>query len=216
MCGRFALHHPADEIHEAFNIERPIFLSEPRYNIAPTQSIAVVTPARELVEMRWGLVPRWSRDGKPYINARGETLAEKPSFREAFRKRRVIVPCSGFYEWRAEGKLRVPLYIRVDGGALFGIAALWEPPAEPGGLPTVALVTTAANAALAPLHDRMPVIVARAHHAAWLDPANPAPEALITAYPAEAFTLHTVSSRVNGVKDDDAGIIEPERRGLFG
>lgn len=216
MCGRFSLHHPADEIHEAFNIERPVFLAEPRYNIAPTQPIAVVTPARELVRMRWGLIPRWSKDGKPFINARGETLAEKPSFREAFRRRRVLVPCSGFYEWRADGKLRVPLYIRVHGGALFGIAGIWEPPVEPGGEPTVALITIGANAAIAPLHDRMPVILAPEQYAAWLDPAQPAPEALLRPYPAEAFVMHTVSSRVNAVKDDDPGLIEPERRGLFG
>jgi len=216
MCGRFSLHHPSDEIHEAFNIERPVFLSEPRYNIAPTQSIAVVTPARDLVEMRWGLVPRWSKDGKPLINARAETVAEKPSFREAFRRRRVLVPASGFFEWRTDGKLKVPLYIEVHEGALFAFAAMWEPGVAPGAAPTVALLTTAANAAIASFHDRMPVLVPRERHAAWLDPEHPSPGTFLTQYPAAAFRMHTVSSRVNGVKNDDSELIVPERRGLFG
>lgn len=216
MCGRFALHHPNDEIHEQFNIERPIFLAEPRYNIAPTQSIAVVTPARELVPMRWGLVPRWSKDGKPFINARGETLAAKPSFKAAFRARRVLVPCSGFYEWRAEGKLKVPLYFRVGGGALFAIAAIYEPALTPGGLPTVALITVAANDAIRPVHDRMPAILEPTDYEGWLNEQNPAPEALLHPLPSARIESFTVSSRVNSVKDDDAGLIDPERRGLFG
>lgn len=216
MCGRFALHHPQDEIHERFNVERPIFLQEARYNVAPTQTIAVVTPTRELVGMRWGLVPRWSKDGKPFLNARGETLAEKPSFRDALRKRRVLVPMSGFYEWRTDGKLKVPLHIRLTGGALFAVAGVWEPPATPDAMPTVALVTVAANERVRTVHDRMPAILTREAEAAWLDERNPAPEACLAPYPADAMELWTVSSRVNGVKDDDPALLEPERRGLFG
>lgn len=216
MCGRFALHHPNDEIHEQFNIERPIFLTEPRYNIAPTQVIAVVTPAREVVAMRWGLIPRWSKDGAPLINARGETIAEKPSFKQAFCARRVIVPCSGFYEWRTDGKTKVPLYFRPRSGQMFAITAIWEPPHAPNALPTVALITVAANEAIQAIHDRMPAMLSPEDYASWLDPKNGAPEALLRASPADSIESFTVSSRVNGVYVDDPALIEPERRGLFG
>lgn len=210
MCGRFALHHPNDEIHEQFQVEHPEFLFEPRYNIAPTQTIAVVTADRRLVGMKWGLVPRWSKDGKPFINARGETIAEKPSFRENFKSRRIIVPCSGFYEWQADGKLRLPFYIRMKDQRPFGLGAVYEP----GEVPTVALVTTAANAVLAAFHDRMPVILHAADYARWLGDADAA--SLISPFPPEEMEAYPVSTRVNGVKDDDPGLIQPERRGLFG
>lgn len=213
MCGRFALHHPAHEIHETFNIERPIFLVEPRYNIAPTQTLAVVTPARDLVGMRWGLVPKWSKDGRPYINARAETIAQKPAFAGALRARRIVVPCSGFYEWRTEGKLKVALHIRLRGGELFGIAAVWEL-AE--ALPTVALITVAANDAVRQVHDRMPAILRRGEWAGWIDPINSAPEALLRPLPEDDLELFTVSNRVNRVSEDDASLVQPERRGLFG
>lgn len=216
MCGRFSLHHPTDEIHERFNIERPLFLVEPRYNIAPTQPIAVVTPTRELVAMRWGLIPRWSKDGKPFTNARGETLLEKPSFRSATRQRRVVVPLSGFYEWRQQGKLRVPLYIRLRDPAPFGVAAIWEPPGSPDGQPTVALITVAANALIQPFHERMPAILTPDDETRWLDPGNDAPAACLRSHPPDTMEAFTVSSRVNGVRDDDPGLIEPERQGLFG
>lgn len=216
MCGRFALHHPNDEIHEQFSIERPIFLTEPRYNIAPTQIIAVVTPARELAAMRWGLIPRWSKDGKPFINARAETITEKPSFKQAFHARRILVPCSGFYEWRTEGKTKIPLYFRPKSGGMFAIAAIWEPPRSPDALPTAAFITVPANEAIQAIHDRMPAMLDRADYAAWLDAVNPSPGALLRSMPAAGIESFTVSSRVNGVHDDDAQLIEPERRGLFG
>jgi len=212
MCGRFALHHPNDEIHEQFQVEHPEFLFEPRYNIAPTQTIAVVMADRRLVGMKWGLVPRWSKDNKPFINARGETIAEKPSFRENFKSRRVIVPCSGFYEWQADGKRRLPFYIRMKDGRPFGLGAVYEP----GEVPTVALVTTAANAVLSPFHHRMPVILAPADYARWLSPAETDAASLVRSFDAAAMEAFPVCTRVNGVKDDDAGLIAPERRGLFG
>ena len=240
MCGRFSLHHPTDEIHEHFNIEYPVFLVEPRYNIAPTQTVAVValrprpavagedpsdahppgagSPAprsgRALGSMRWGLVPKWSKEGKPFINARGESIAEKPSFRTAFRQRRVIVPCSGFYEWATDGKAKIPRHIQLGAGALFGMAAIWE--TGPDGKAGVSLITVPANAEISAFHDRMPVILDPEEYAVWLDPTNPTPEALIRSLPAGRLTIFPVSSRVNGVKDDDARLIEPERRGLFG
>jgi putative SOS response-associated peptidase YedK len=216
VCGRFALHHPNDEVHERFAVLRPTFLTEPRYNIAPTQVVSVVTPARERVAMRWGLVPRWSKDGKPFINARAETIAEKPSFRSALASRRVLVPASGFYEWRTEGKLKRPVHIRMRGGGLFAMAGVWEPPLDPGGLPTLALITVAANTPMRSVHDRMPAILRRDTEEAWLASANEAPQALLLPYDDDAIELIPVSSRVNGVRDDDAGLLEPERHGLFG
>lgn len=220
VCGRFALHHPNDEIHERFSIQRPSFLTDgpvvsgggARYNIAPTQWIAVVDAERSLRQMRWGLVPRWSKDGKPFINARSETILEKPSFRGNFAARRIVVPCSGFYEWRTEGKAKVPLHIRMRSGELFGIGAIYEP----GDIPSVALLTTAANEAIRTIHDRMPVIIPREDEDVWLRGTPEDAAALFRSYPANAFELFTVSTRVNGVRDDDAGLIEPERRGLFG
>lgn len=223
MCGRFALHHPIDEVHERFSIQRPSFLAEaggvlgfsvgaPRYNIAPTQSIVVVNAQRGLQSMRWGLIPSWSKDGKPFINARSETITEKPSFRANFTARRIIVPCSGFYEWRTEGKVKVPLHIRMRTGQLFGIGAIYEA----GEVPAVALLTTAANEAIRSIHDRMPVIIAREEESRWLLGTPEEAAGLFRSYPADAFEIFTVSSRVNGVKDDDAGLLEPERRGLFG
>jgi putative SOS response-associated peptidase YedK len=220
MCGRFALHHPTDEVHERFAIQYPLFVLTPRYNIAPTQDIAVVTPARELVGMRWGLVPSWSRDGRPFINARAETVAEKPSFRANLRSRRVLVPCSGFYEWRTDGKAKTPMHIRLRGGRLrggklFAIAGLWEPGHGGSETPTCTLITVAANAAIAGVHERMPAILPPADEGAWLDPAHPDPVSLLRAAPAEDFELYEVSSRVNKAGADDPGMIE-RAGGLFG
>ncbi len=212
MCGRFALHHPNDEIHEQFQVEHPEFLFSPRYNIAPTQTIAVVTADRRLVPMKWGLVPRWSRDGKPFINARGETIAEKPSFRHNFKSRRILVPCSGFYEWKVDGKQRLPRHIRMKDHRAFGLGAIYEP----GEVPTVSLITIAANAVISDFHDRMPVIVPPAHQARWLDVDSPDPAALLLPYDADAMEAYPVSTRVNGVKDDDPSLVVPERQGLFG
>jgi putative SOS response-associated peptidase YedK len=204
MCGRFSLHHPVDEIHDRFAVQHVLFTQPPRYNIAPTQPVAVVTPRRELTSMKWGLVPSWSRDGRPFFNARGESLAEKPAFRHALRSRRVLVPCSGFWEWRTEGRQKLPVHIRFRDGRLFAMAGLWE--GDPAG---VALVTVAANAAVSPVHDRMPAILAPQDEAGWLDPRHPAPEALLRPFPAEEMEFYAVSPRVNGPRDDDAALLDP-------
>lgn len=216
MCGRFTLHHPNDEVHERFGVLRPTFLTEPRYNIAPTQIVSVITPVRERVAMRWGLVPRWSKDGKPFINARAETIAEKPSFRGALAARRVLVPASGFYEWRTEGKQKRAVHIRIRGGALFAMAGIWEPALVAGELPTLAMITVAANRTMSSVHDRMPAILTRETEAAWLAADNRAPESLLRPLDDDAIELIPVSSRVNGVGIDAASLLEPERHGLFG
>ena len=216
MCGRFTLHHPNDEVHERFAVLRPTFLTEPRYNIAPTQIVSVITPERERVAMRWGLVPPWSKDGKPFINARAETIAEKPSFRGALAARRVLVPASGFYEWRTEGKQKRAVHIRMRGGVLFAMAGIWEPALVAGELPTLAMITVAANHTMSSVHDRMPAILTRETEGAWLAPDNRAPEALLRPLADDAIELIPVSSRVNGVGIDEASLLEPERHGLFG
>ena len=198
MCGRFTLRTPMSVLIEQFeldvNIARQMALFEPRYNIAPTQNILAVRVNRERGEreaalMRWGLIPSWSKDpqgGPPMINARGETLAEKPSFRTAVRRRRCLIPADGFYEWQqspesaARGK-KQPYYIHFRDDRPFAFAGLWEAwrakdsPPDDQPLESCTIVTTAASTALASLHDRMPVILAPNDYQTWLDPATRGP-----------------------------------------
>ena len=186
MCGRFLLHAPVEVLQRAFGFaERPNL--QPRYNIAPTQTVAIVRRkddggGRELALVRWGLIPSWAKDasiGGRLINARAETVAEKPAFRGAFRRRRALVPADGFYEWRKrEGdRPKQPLLIRRRDGQPFALAGLWEHWRGPEGeVQTCTIVTTAANVVLAPIHDRMPVILDPASYDRWLDPAQPGAE----------------------------------------
>jgi putative SOS response-associated peptidase YedK len=217
MCGRYELHtHPA-AIALAFGLSVPPAVA-PRYNIAPMQQVPVVRRSqagrRELVTMRWGLVPRWAKDpsiGAKMINARAETIAEKPSFRTAFRRHRCLVPADGFYEWKvnaAGGKQ--PIHIGMKDRALFAFAGLAERWLSPEGevLDTCTIVTTQANALLSPLHDRMPVIVALNDHERWLDVATTDVTDLFTPFPAQAMMWYPVSTRVNAVRNDDAALLE--------
>lgn len=226
MCGRYSLTTAPEALRRLF-----AFLNlpnlEPRYNIAPTQAAPVVRAAgeagaRELVMMRWGLVPAWAKEispSAPLINARADTVATKPSFRDAFSKRRCLVPADGFYEWREEDGRRQPFRIGMKGGAPFAFAGIWElwegARAEPTAKPTepvlsYAIVTTDANERLSPIHDRMPVILAREDYSTWLDPANdPARlRALLRAFAAEPMAFYRVSTRVNSVRNDDPACIE--------
>jgi len=224
MCGRYLLRSPVDALRRAFGfVETPNLA--PRYNIAPTQAAPAVRQRREpagertIQLLRWGLVPSWAKDltiGARLINARAESLAEKPSFRSAFRKRRCLVPADGFYEWRAEGKRKQPYLIARRDEAPFAFAGLWErwTPKEKGTGPefidSFTIVTTDANALLKPLHERMPVILAPSDYSRWLDPdatienltslLRPAPENWLEFYP--------IDPRVNAVRNDDAKLIE--------
>ncbi|MGQ9371881.1 SOS response-associated peptidase [Azospirillum sp. ST 5-10] len=224
MCGRILLATPLAELQRAFGFaERPNLA--PRYNIAPTQDVATVRlegGARRFAAARWGLVPSWAKDpsvGSRMINARGESVAEKPAFRAAFRQRRCLVPADGFYEWLAVdgGKRKQPYVIRRPDRTPFALAGLWErwpgPRGEPlpAPLETVTIVTTVANAALARLHDRMPVVLDPADYDRWLDPATPLPDvaALLRPAPDAALEAQPVSPRVNNVRHDDPGCIEP-------
>jgi putative SOS response-associated peptidase YedK len=220
MCGRYELHtHPA-VIALAFGLDRAPDVHA-RYNIAPMTEVPVVRAnaegRRELTRMRWGLVPRWAKDpsiGAKMINARGETLAEKPSFRTAYRRHRCLLPADGFYEWRevtVPHPHKEPLHIGMKDGSVFALAGLYERwlSAEGEVLDSCTIVTTEANALIRALHDRMPVIVAPENYGRWLDPASPAAAELIVPYPADAMAWYPVSTRVNAVKNDDETLLRP-------
>ena len=196
----------------------------PRYNIAPTQTAGVIRnteTARRLNSLRWGLVPSWAEDsgiGSRMINARSESVAEKPAFRRAVRFRRCIVPASGFYEWKTEGSRKIPHYIHpVDNCTVIGLAGIWESWKTPDGssLETFAILTTSANPLIAPIHDRMPVILPPDSYGLWLDQAMTDPKQLTflyVPYPADLLILHPVSTQVNSPRTDHPGCIEPIRR----
>lgn len=216
MCGRFTLTTPGELVAEAFGLDEMPELA-PRYNIAPTQPIASVRRVRRsqaprVAVVRWGLIPSWSpnpwRRG-PLINARAEGAALKSSFREAFERRRCLIPADGFYEWKPVPGTRAkqPFVIRMCDGRPFAFAGLWEPPApaEPEPAETCAIVTTDPNELLRPIHDRMPVILLPEEYERWLDPdpARPADLlALLRPYPAAAMTCWPVGRAVNDPKHD--------------
>jgi putative SOS response-associated peptidase YedK len=220
MCGRFVLSTPADAIAEEFAALTAGLVLRPRYNIAPMQDVAVVRMSggqRVLAQLRWGLIPFWAKDpaiASKLINARAESAATKPSFREALKKRRCIVPATGFYEWKKEGTRRQPWYFRPSRpGALLAIAGMWERWKDPEGNPvdTVCLLTSEANSVLSPVHDRMPVLLDRTGVTRWLDDSvsdvTKLQDLLVPA-PAEALGAHPVSTAVNSVRNDDARNIE--------
>jgi putative SOS response-associated peptidase YedK len=225
MCGRYLLKAPADALRRAFGfVEQPNLM--PRYNIAPTQDVAVIRERREpkgertLQLLRWGLIPSWAEDmkgGAKLINARAEGISERPSFREAFQKRRCLVPADGFYEWRTEGKIKQPYLIQRRDRAPFAFAGLWErwvpktQPPEPAYIDSFTIVTTEANALLRPLHARMPVILAPEDYARWFDRGASEAEhkALLKPAPADLLAYVPVSPRVNAAAPDDADLIEP-------
>jgi putative SOS response-associated peptidase YedK len=215
MCGRYELHtHPA-AIALAFGLLDPPDVA-PRYNIAPMQQVPVVRlraeGPRECVEVRWGLVPRWAKDpsiGAKMINARAETIADKPSYRNAFRRHRCLIPADGFYEWKPVQSGKQPLRIGMRDEQPFGFAGLYERWLAADGvvLDTCTILTTWANDLLRPIHERMPVIVAPENYARWLDAANADVMDLFTPYPAHAMTFYPVSMRVNAVRNDDPSLI---------
>jgi putative SOS response-associated peptidase YedK len=219
MCGRYLLISPVEAMRKFFDVGGLLNLP-PRYNIAPTQDAPVVRldqqGRRELILMRWGLVPMWAKDlsmGARAINARAESIAQKPAFRDAFERRRCLVPTDGFFEWEKKGKLRQPWRIgRAEDGlmALAGVWERWRPP-DGGVVRSYAVVTTDANELVAPLHDRMPVVIAPERFAEWLDPQTPQEKLkqLLRPYPAELMKAYPISRRLNDVRNDDAACIEP-------
>jgi putative SOS response-associated peptidase YedK len=223
LCGRFTLFDTAASLAEAFEVAEVPSLS-PRYNIAPSQAVAAVRippsgGAREVVLLRWGLIPSWAKDpslGDRMINARAETAAGKPAFRSAIRRRRCLVPASGFYEWKRTNGRKQPYYIRRPDGKPFAFAGLWESWEGPGqaAVESCAILTTSANELLLPIHDRMPVIVSPADYDLWLssevrDPAELA--RLFRPCPPEEMTAFPVGTAVNNPKTDSPQLIEPLR-----
>jgi len=221
MCGRFTLYSSPVVLAREFELGA-LPLLFPRYNIAPTQPVAMVrisaaSGAREWALARWGLVPSWADDvkiGQRMINARSETVAEKPSFRAAFRRRRCLIPIDGYYEWQVsptDGKR--PFYIRRFDQRPLAIAGLWESWQSPDGTPleTCTLLTTAANDRLRPIHDRMPVFLDEPSRQLWLDPETPAPALLqrMQAANDDLFETIEVSKRVNNPRHEAPDCIEP-------
>jgi putative SOS response-associated peptidase YedK len=222
MCGRYTLSIPAEILAETFGVdaEHTRERAEARYNICPTQEAVVVRRAedghRELTALRWGLVPFWAEDpviGNRMINARAETVADKPAFRTSFKKRRCLVLADGYYEWKKEPGGKQPYWIhRPDGGllALAGLWSRWEGPAGP--LETFAILTTEAHPAIAHVHDRMPVILAPEHWDLWLDPAvedRARLRPLLTHVGGDGLALRPVSRAVNSPANDSPRLLEP-------
>ena len=218
MCGRYTLAASTQELVEEFDVPWPTHELEPRYNIAPSQNVPVVAEdrhGRRIGLLTWGLVPGWADEpGAGIINARAESVADKPSFREAFERRRCLVPADGFYEWRkgAEGG-RVPYWIHPRDGGVMSFAGVWERWSRPGAEArhTFAIITTDASDDVAAIHDRMPVVIAPADRARWLARSTDRGEltALLRPAPAGSLAQREVSTRVNRPADDDAGLIEP-------
>ncbi len=221
MCGRYTLSTDLKIIAKRFaaTVADEIPSVVQRYNIAPTQKVIVVSDGgqRVIKQMRWGLIPSWAKDasiGNRMINARAETLAEKPAFRAALKKRRCIIPADGFYEWQKLGEGKQPLRIVLKSREPFGFAGLWEHWKSPEGEEVLSctIITTAANELLKAVHERMPVILTRDAEAAWLDPKTQDPERLLPLlrqYPAEEMEFYKVSRDVNSPAIDEASNIEP-------
>ena len=207
MCGRYTLIADLGDLAQRFEFDGSDFSYDPGYNIAPTESVLTVrnVEGREAAFMRWGLIPFWAKDpkiGARMINARSETVAEKPAFRNALKKRRCLVLADGYYEWQKTPVGKRPYRIIMKSGEPFAMAGLWETWKDPQGnvVPSCTIITTAANDFLSPIHDRMPVILPREKEELWLDPGRDATDSftdILTPYPAEAMDTYEVSTMVN-------------------
>ncbi len=215
MCGRFAFYSPAEATAALFGVAAKATM-KPRYNIAPTQDIAAIRngedDARELVMLRWGLVPFWAKDpsiGNRMINARAETVAEKPSFRAAYRRRRCIVLADGFYEWHRDGDVKTPYFISLASGEPFALAGLWESwhDKESGDdLQTATLITTEANAFMAALHQRMPMVLEPERADRWLGGDEQMIETATDDTPK--MRAWPVDRRVNNARNEGVDLID--------
>ena len=226
MCGRYMITSPLEAIRDLFDLADGMPVASdalsPRYNVAPTQDVPIVRTrpdgvGRELALLRWGLIPHWAKDegiGNRLINARGESVADKPSFRDSYRRRRCLVVADGFYEWKKEGTRKQPYYIRLKGGGAFGFAGLWSSWKRPdgGSVESCTIITTEPNALCAGIHDRMPVIVPPSRHADWLAPARTDGQALLEPYDSQAMEAWPVSPRVGNPRNDDPRLVEPLAR----
>ena len=219
MCGRYSLTPDMDQLQLRFGFRAGDIQHTPRYNVAPTQDVLTVTDNGEenLGQlMRWGLIPFWAKDpkvGSRMINAKAESVAEKPSFREAFQRRRCLILADGFYEWRKDGKVRVPMRIVLKSGEPFGFAGLWERWKSPEGevVRSCTIITTVPNELMEPIHDRMPVILSKEAEREWLDVSNKDTaelRELLVPYEASAMEVYEVSSLVNAWANETPEVIE--------
>lgn len=218
MCGRFALHNDESEIITRFGVQETLFDLKPRYNIAPTQQIAVITQesVRTLAGYKWGLIPSWAKDtqmASKMINARSETLLEKPSFRKSLISKRCLIPANGFYEWQQVGKSKIPTYVQLKSKKLFAFAALWDEWQSPEGekLRSTTIITTEPNSLLAKLHHRMAVMLLPEQENIWLDPNIKDPNQLLkllTQYPESELEYFPVSKLVNNTSFDSPECIK--------
>jgi putative SOS response-associated peptidase YedK len=223
MCGRFKLTIPFSEIVRLYNLTFSGVNLKPRYNIAPSQDVLAVrshpkTHERTGDVLRWGLIPFWAKDAKigySMINAKAETVAEKPAFREAFKSRRCILPADGFYEWQKLGaKANQPYLIQMKDRSLFGFAGLWERWKDKASGETIqscTIITTEPNELCAPIYNRMPVILDPKNYGAWLGETTASRDellALLRPYPTEKMEAYKIGPRIGNVKNDDAALIE--------
>jgi len=215
MCGRYAIAKP-DEISARFGVPTQLELSA-RYNVAPSQTLPIIDQSGQLTLMRWGLIPSWAKEpsvGNRMINARAETIAQKPAFRKALRTQRCLVPASGFFEWKKTADGKVPHYFHRRDDELFAFAGLydaWRNPATGDEILSYTILTTTPNQLVAPVHDRMPVMLTRDHEELWLNPDETEPERLLpllAPYPAGDMEAHPVSRLVNSPATDAPQLIE--------
>ncbi len=212
MCGRYLLTSPLEAIQQIFKIDQMTNLG-PNYNVAPTHDMPIIhrkqgSSGNELTVARWGLIPHWAKDTKiayPTINARSETAAQKPAFRDAFKRRRCLVPADGFYEWKRDGKEKRPYLIRLQGGGAFAFAGLW---ATWKDVTSFTIMTTEPNEFMADIHNRMPVILSLENHERWLD-VEAAPADILKPCPSDWLEAYPVAKRVGNVRNNDASLIEP-------
>jgi len=220
MCGRFVLFSSLEEIREAFAVQQVRYQVEPSYNVAPTQTVAVVVQregVNTLEKMRWGLIPAWAKDpaiGSRMINARAETVGEKPSFKRPLKDRRCLVVANGFYEWQKTGQAKIPMFIRLKSGQPFGFAGLYDVWTSPEGeaVASCTIITTSANDLMQPIHDRMPVILPKSQETTWLNPAIQTAAdllPLLVPYSAADMEAYPVSRMVNSPENNSPDLIRP-------
>jgi putative SOS response-associated peptidase YedK len=222
MCGRFALPYPSKTVAEHFAVPDEISFA-PRYNIAPSQKISVIRSRKDGVDlqltmMRWGLIPSWAKDvtiGYKMINARAETVGEKPAFRSAFKQRRCLIAAGGFYEWKRAGKHKQPYYLTTEDKAIFAFAGIWEQWHSPAGelVESCAIITTEANSTVRSIHDRMPAIITPTYYNLWIQPGGDKDELqhLLRPSPSSSLLIYPVSDMVNSPKNDSPGCLQEIR-----
>jgi putative SOS response-associated peptidase YedK len=218
MCGRYTLKTPINGLAERFEIEEYPSSLNPSYNIAPTQEVAAVVEEdekRKLEMFHWGLIPSWAKDpaiGNKMINARAETVSEKPSYRSAFKKRRCLILADGFYEWQKTDNGKQPYYIKMQDDSPFAFAGLWEIWQDGEEIRSSTIITTDANDLMGEIHHRMPVILHPENYGVWLDPDFDEKEALIDLlkpYPSNKMEAYAVSRRVNKPSNNEPSVVEP-------